>query len=92
MNKKRRLRIDAYKINLAALAATLSSIHVALQDLAEEEQSCMDNMPESLQESQRYASMEEAYDALSEAVDLIADAIENLETAQERLEDAQNVD
>ena len=92
MNKKRRQLIELYRQNIITLAAQLGSTNTFLEEIMEEEQTCMDNMPESLQESQRYASMEEAYDALSEATELIAEAIDNLETAQERLEDAENVD
>ena len=39
----------------------------------------MDNMPESLQESQRYCDMEEAVDNMDSAIDSLDDAIDYIE-------------
>lgn len=63
MNKQRRKLVD--KILQTAIDD--------LSDVVAEEEEAMDNMPESLQDSDRYAAMEEARDFLSDAVDAIED-------------------
>jgi uncharacterized coiled-coil DUF342 family protein len=74
MNKIRRAAIE--KLN-----SQLDDIKTELEGLADEEQQCFDNLPESLQTGDRGTNMEEAANALSEAVGNIEAAIENLESA-----------
>lgn len=50
---------------------------------AEEEQDCLDNLPENLQGSERYEKMEEA-------VSLLESAAEEIESASDRIRDAAN--
>ena len=47
----------------------------------DDEETAMDNLPESLQESDKYYTMEEACDAMSDAMDAIDEAIDSLESA-----------
>lgn len=52
-----------------------------LNDIKDEEQDAYDNMPESLQESERGCRM-------SEAIDNIDEAISSIEEAQQHIEEA----
>ena len=49
----------------------------------DEEQDCLDNMPENLQESDRYQKMESAIENLESAVDSIDEAKASLDAASE---------
>ena len=49
--------------------------------IKDEEQDSLDNMPENLQESERYSNMEEAVDALDDALVSINEAFEHVEDA-----------
>lgn len=49
-----------------------------IKDARNEEQECLDNMPENLQGSERYESMESAIDSLEEAIEKIDDAKESI--------------
>lgn len=75
MNKNRRSRLKGIEEDLGRCLNLLSSIY-------DEEQDCIDNIPENLQDSDRYLDMEACAEALSdavynleEAVDLINEAI-----------------
>ena len=50
-----------------------------LQAIEEEEQTALDNIPESLQATDRYADMEMAAEAMAEAVDNLEEIISGLE-------------
>ena len=72
MNKARR----------AALNAVLNNLHEQkdyLENICEDEENAKDNMPESLQGTDRYEMMEEAVDAMSDAIGALEDAIDSLE-------------
>lgn len=49
----------------------------------DEEQCCLDNMPENLQSSERYETMENACECLSESINFIDDAINTCNDAIE---------
>lgn len=52
-----------------------------IQFARDEEQECLDNLPENLQNSERYENMENAIDSLEDAIDKIDEAKENIEEA-----------
>ena len=52
-----------------------------VDQIKDEEQYSLDNMPENLQESERYSNMEEAVDALDDALVSINEAFEHVEDA-----------
>lgn len=54
-----------------------SIVSVAL----DEEQDCLDNVPESLQDTDRYEKMELAVEKLEEAIESIDEAKESIEEA-----------
>lgn len=68
MNKVRRTR-------LASIKDKIEELQELLQDIIDEEQEAMDNMPESLQGSERYEAMEEALENLGFAADNIEEVI-----------------
>lgn len=59
----------------------LESAGLLICRAAEEEQDCLDNLPENLQSSERYEKMEEA-------VSLLEGAAEEIESASDRIRDA----
>lgn len=69
MNNARRDRLkDAIQL--------LNSATSIVDDVVDKEGDAMDNMPENLQESERFAAMEEAVDLLNDATESIGEAIE----------------
>jgi prefoldin subunit 5 len=75
MNKTRRKAIDT-------LMARLEDLRLDVEYLQEEEQEAFNNIPESLQESEKGEKMQESIDALEEALSNLEEAIENLDTAK----------
>ena len=74
MNKARRKAIDE-------LVAKFEDLKCDIESIQEEEQEYLDNMPESLQESEKATIAQEAIDNLEEAFNSIEEAIESLGTA-----------
>lgn len=74
MNKKRRSELNEAN---ELLGKALSIVSYA----CDEEQDCLDNMPENLENSENYSNMENAVDSLN-------DAISNIEDAQKHIDDA----
>lgn len=74
MNKKRR---ELLKSAMPFLVQAASIIERA----AEQENDCLDNMPESLQDTERYEKIEKAAENLESA-------LEHIENAQECIADA----
>jgi hypothetical protein len=74
MNAARRKQLEAIKTRIEDLAQDL----VSLED---EEQECFDNLPESLQQSERGVAMEAAAGALSEAQDYLSNAVDYIDEA-----------
>ena len=72
MNKERRKRIDN-------IIAQLNDIKEDIEILREEEQEAYDNMPESIQESDRGEAMTIAVDLMLSAGSWIEDAVSELE-------------
>ena len=76
MNKARR---DLLKRAISALKSAEEYTNTAL----EEEQDCLDNMPENLSDSERYSKMEDAIEQLEDALNNISAAMECIERASE---------
>ena len=75
MNKQRRKDIDT-------IIQTLEEIREQIQFVLEEEQEYLDNIPENLQNSERYETAQTAVSELEEANGSIDDIIEHLENAK----------
>lgn len=71
MNKVRRK-------NLATIIETLEAMKSSLEDVRDEEESAFDNLPESIQESERGETMQEIVDALYDACDSLEETIDSL--------------
>ncbi len=92
MNKQRRKEIDAAIAQVEALTALHDQVAVALAALKEaaedavsaiesirdEEQEYLDNVPESLQQSERYYDSEAAVGSLEEALETLS-ALDDIE-------------
>lgn len=76
MNNVRRKRI----INLSD---KLSELKEELEIIAEEEQEYIDNIPENLQNSERYERADETLSNLNDAADTLDEVIESLLQASE---------
>lgn len=74
MNKQRRKWINE-------LIEKVSALQDEIDEVLQEEQECFDNMPESLQSSERGEIAEEAISNLEEALSCIDDCVSNLESA-----------
>lgn len=69
MNKIRRKELAHIIEKLEALDALRAEIQEELETVMDEEQEAFDNMPESLQESERGEQMQEYIDAMQYAMD-----------------------
>lgn len=76
MNQKRRTEISEA---IAQIVLAKQDVESILMD----EQTCLDNMPENLEGSERYERIENAVDKLDDAVDSLQDAIDSLGEAME---------
>ena len=77
LNNKRRTRLRSIEEDLGRVLNLLNSIY-------DEEQDCMDNVPENLQDSERYSDMEACVEALSEAVYNLEEAMDSIKEAIDR--------
>ncbi|NBK25358.1 MAG: hypothetical protein EOM68_25465 [Spirochaetia bacterium] len=76
MNKERREK-------LTKLQEQLDGISTDIEALRDEEQEAMDNMPESLQGSERYEAMESAVSYLDDVLSSLEEASSCIESAME---------
>ena len=76
MNKARRKALDE-------VISKIEEAKELLENLQAEEEEYRDNMPESLQGSERYEEADAAVDNMSSAVDALDEAISSIESAQE---------
>ena len=72
MNKERKNRIIDVK-------EILGNAVDELEDIRAGEEMAIENIPENLQNSERYALMEDAVDALEDAYGSVSDAIDSLD-------------
>lgn len=76
MNNKKRESLKDAKMYLERASNIVSKV-------LDDEQDCLDNMPENLQASERYERMEAAIDKFEEAIEQIDGAKENIDEASE---------
>ena len=69
MNNKRRVKLQV-------IAAKISDICDEIDSVYEEEADCMNNMPENLQGSDRYAQSEDICEQLYECAEMLNDIID----------------
>lgn len=76
MNKERRAEI-------ARAIEDLRSVKADVESILMDEQSCLDSLPENLENSEMYSKMENACDELDSAMDALIEAEECLDRARE---------
>ena len=74
MNKKRRAQI-------CSIINAISEVQGDLEDVYTEEESCRDNIPENLQNTEKYDDMCDIVDSLENAINILSEAIDYLENA-----------
>ena len=90
MNKERRKRIEAVKTRLEnevrdkldGLPELLSELAQEVEDIHDEEQDYLDNMPEGLRAGDKGSAAEDAVSSLNDAfqnIQAIADALDNFD-------------
>lgn len=87
MNAQRRKTVDNIHTELLGITLKLEEIIASIDEVQEEEAEARDNMPESLQESERYQQMDETAGALEDIAYNVGDALESLENELGRLYD-----
>ena len=89
MNKEGRELINKWKGTVEELQTGLQDLHSDVEELAEGERGKYDNMPESLQSSDRGEAMNAAAEALEAAVSEIQTAIDSLDSVLGQLGEAE---
>ena len=88
MNRKKRQILAS---SIASIQSGLECVQQASQlvdDVLEDERACYENMPDSLQDSDRGCSMSEAIDHLEDASDSLHEVLTMLEEAESSLDEA----
>lgn len=75
MNKERRKRVDA-------IIDALENLKGDIEEVLEEETEYRDNIPENMQQSERYETADQNCDCLQSAYDSMEEAIEQLEESK----------
>ena len=88
MNNARRKTINGILTRLIKISEEMESILSDIELVKDEEEECFDNIPENLQESDRYQAAEAAVDNLNAAYDLWQEAFESIEDITSSLEEA----
>ena len=90
MNATRRKEISKVLERLYELVEAMSDLLGDIETIKDDENEALENIPESLQESERYTQIEsaannldEAYDVFSDMKDSLVDVINSLEAAKE---------
>lgn len=90
MNAKRRKDIAFLVRDIKLLSEKAESIMNDLESIKGEEEECLENIPENLQDSERYTITEEAVENLDNAYETLQEAIDNLCDVVSSLEEASN--
>lgn len=89
MNRERRSRIRGLIKAFKDLSSTIQNdLSSQVQDLHDLEEEAFDNMPESMQDSDRGTAMQDAMDELQSAVDLCSGASDAIDSIVDSLQAA----
>lgn len=88
MNKQRRKELNAMIGPIEELFAKIESLKEDLQPILDAEDEAYNNLPESMQESEKGQLMEAAKGAMEEALNYLDEAATALESAKEQIEEA----
>lgn len=78
MNNERRKQLKAIAKQLGTIADNLEEQQILLEQIYDDESEAFDNMPESLQESDRGIEMEEGIAVLEEQKDAVATMVDDI--------------
>lgn len=87
MNNERRKQLKAIAKQLGTIADNLEDQQILLEQVYDDESEAFDNMPESLQESDRGIEMEEGIGTLEEQKDDLANIANDLREMISTLQD-----
>lgn len=87
MNNERRKQLKAIAKQLGTIADALEDQQILLEQVYDDESEAFDNMPESLQESDRGIEMEEGIGTLEEQKDAVATMVDDIRDMIETLQD-----
>ena len=89
MNRERRSRIRGLIKAFKDLSSTIQNdLSSQVQDLHDIEEEAFDNMPESMQDSDRGTAMQDVMDELQSAVDLCSEASDAIDSIVDSLQAA----
>lgn len=89
MNRERRSRIRGLIKAFKDLSSTIQNdLSSQVQDLHDLEEEAFDNMPESMQDSDRGTAMQDTMDELQSAVDLCSEASDTIDSIVDSLQSA----
>lgn len=89
MNRERRSRIRGLIKAFKDLSSTIQNdLSSQVQDLHDLEEEAFDNMPESMQDSDRGTAMQDVMDELQSAVDLCSEASDAIDSIVDSLQAA----
>lgn len=89
MNRERRSRIRGLIKAFKDLSSTIQNdLYSQVQDLHDLEEEAFDNMPESMQDSDRGTAMQDTMDELQSAVDLCSEASDTIDSIVDSLQSA----
>lgn len=87
MNNERRKQLKAIAKQLGTIADSLEDQQILLEQVYDDESEAFDNMPESLQVSDRGTEMEEGIGTLEEQKDDMTNMVDDLRTIISTLQD-----
>lgn len=87
MNNERRKQLKAIAKQLGTIADNLEEQQILLEQIYDDKSEAFDNMPESLQESDRGIEMEEGIAVLEEQKDAVATMVDDIRDIIETLQD-----
>jgi hypothetical protein len=87
MNQKQRNELKSLLATAAMLREKMFDVLSAVTDITDVEREKYDNMPESLQSSERGEKMSEDADALESAAQTLESALDDIESALSELDD-----
>ena len=67
------------KVGTDEMADAIDDVMADVRGIKDEEQQCLNNMPDNLEGSERYDAMEAAVDNLEDAMDSLDDALKGVE-------------
>ena len=88
MNNERRKEIDRLMERVNSLLSDLSEIKDSIENVRDEEQKYLDNLPENMADGERAEKAQAAIDAIEEALSSLDDSETSLEGINTSLETA----